>query len=457
VPRLNEEIIENLAECVRTGWVSTGGRFIGEFEEAMARYLGVGEAVGCQSGTAGLHLALRVLGVGPGDEVIVPTLTFIAAVNPVRYQGAEPVFMDCDANFCLDPAKLEAFCREECHMTGRGLVNRGTGRRIAAVVAVHVFGDLADMEGIMRVAEAYGLKVLEDATEALGGYYTEGRYKGRFAGTIGDMGVYSFNANKIITTGGGGMIVAREPGDIGRARYLSLTAKDDGLFFIHGDVGYNYRMLNIQAAFGVSQIKELEAFIDIKERNYRAYRDRIAEMGIQGLRLLPYRQGIRGNHWFYSFEIGGVKLGAAEAAPAGGAATASEAGTAFAAAATAGAMAAAGAAAPAFAAAAAGAMASADAAAPAVATAGAMAAASEAAPAPENPRDALMRALIAEGIQCRPVWRLCHRQKAYEKAQSFMISQALRYEETILNLPCSTSLVEGDVAYICEAVGRLMR
>ncbi|MDR1134602.1 MAG: DegT/DnrJ/EryC1/StrS family aminotransferase [Clostridiales Family XIII bacterium] len=422
VPRLSEDIIENLSECVRTGWVSTGGRFIGEFEEAMAKYLCVEGAVGCQSGTAGLHVALRVMDVTQGDEVIVPTLTFIAAVNPIRYQGAEPVFMDCDAHFCLDPKKLEMFCAAECDMTERGLINKKTGKRIAAVIVVHVFGDLADMDNIMRVAEKYRLKVLEDATEALGSYYTEGRYKGRFAGTVGDMGVYSFNANKIITTGGGGMIVAKDAADMAEARYLAVTAKNDGLFFIHDDVGYNYRMLNIQAAFGVSQIRELEAFIGVKRRNYEAYRENISKMGINGIKLLAYRDGIRSNHWFYSFEIDAARDGMAEdesvrdRLPQGisAAGEASRNGTANA--------------------------------------VGADAGLAE----DESARDRLMRDLIGVGIQCRPVWRLCHKQKPYEKAQSFMIDQALRYEKTVLNLPCSTNLSVDDVAYICEAIKRFM-
>jgi dTDP-4-amino-4,6-dideoxygalactose transaminase len=224
VPNLNPEITEMLRECVESGWVSTSGRFIGAFEAAVADYVGVREAVGCQSGTAGLHTALRVLGVGPGDEVIVPTLTFIAAVNPVKYQGAEPVFMDCDDGFCIDAEKLSEFCEEECRMEGGSLVNRRSGRRVAAIVVVHVFGNLADMEGVMKTARAYGLKVLEDATEALGSRFTAGKYRGKHAGTIGDMGVFSFNANKIITTGGGGMMVSGGKRLLKRARYLSTTA-----------------------------------------------------------------------------------------------------------------------------------------------------------------------------------------------------------------------------------------
>ena len=298
VPNLNIEIVDNLKECIETGWVSTGGRFIREFEEKIAKYVGVEDAVSTQSGTAGLHLALKVLGVQPGDEVIVPTLTFIAAVNPVKYVGADPVFMDCDDSLCMDAEKLESFCRDNCHMRDGELINNKTGKRIAAVVVVHVFGNLADMEQIMDIAKTYNLKVLEDATEALGSYYKEGAYAGCFSGTIGHIGVYSFNANKIITTGGGGMIVSNSRGLLEEIRYLSLTAKSDSLFFIHDDVGYNYRMLNIQAALGVSQIDELERFIEIKKMNYSLYKELLSD--IAGLQVMPFRFDTRSNHWFYS-------------------------------------------------------------------------------------------------------------------------------------------------------------
>jgi len=301
VPNLNTDILGNIRECIETGWVSTGGRFIGEFEEKIAAYTGAAGAVSTQSGTAGLHLALQVTGVGLGDEVIVPALTFIAAVNPVRYIGAEPVFMDCDDSLCIDPDKLERFCGTCCDMTDGGLVNRATGKRVAAVIVVHVFGNMADMGRIIDVANRYGLAVIEDATEALGTCYSDGEQKGRFSGTLGDIGVYSFNANKIITTGGGGMIVSDDKGYLERARYLSLTAKDDPLFFVHDEVGYNYRMLNIQAAFGVSQIDELESFIAAKKKNYELYGELLA--GAEGLTLLPFSEGTRPNYWFYSLRV----------------------------------------------------------------------------------------------------------------------------------------------------------
>lgn len=301
VPNLNMEIIDNLKECIETGWVSTGGRFIQEFEDKIAKYVKTEDAVSTQSGTAGLHLALHVLGVREGDEVIVPTLTFIAAVNPVKYIGADPVFMDCDDSLCIDAEKLESFCREQCYMKNESLINTKTGKRIVAIIVVHVFGNLANMERIMDIAKTYHLKVLEDATEALGSFYKGGRYAGCFSGTIGDIGVYSFNANKIITTGGGGMIVSHQRDLLKKMRHLSLTAKSDHLFFVHDEVGFNYRMLNIQAALGVSQFDELEHFIQIKVKNYLMYKELISD--IEGITILPFKSDTRSNYWFYSLLI----------------------------------------------------------------------------------------------------------------------------------------------------------
>lgn len=301
VPNLKGRELEYVTHAVETEWVSTAGPYVADFEKAAAEYVGAPGAVSCQSGTAGLHIALLLSGVRQNDLVLVPTLTFIAAVNPVRYLGAEPVFMDCDDSLCMDPGKLEAFCREECVLQEEVLYHRSSGKRIPALVAVHVFGNMADMERILQIAEEFHLKVVEDATEALGTRYTEGTYAGRFAGTMGFMGVYSFNGNKIITTGGGGMIVSRDPELLARAKHLTTQAKADPDNFIHDEVGYNYRLTNLQAALGLAQLEQLEAFIETKGRNYALYREWLS--GVPGCTLLPFREGIRSNYWFYSLYV----------------------------------------------------------------------------------------------------------------------------------------------------------
>lgn len=293
VPNLNGNELDYVTDAIRTEWVSTAGGYVDRFEQAIANYVQVPKAAAVQSGTAGLHLSLICCGVKPGDEVIVPTLTFIAAVNPVRYVGAHPVFLDCDNTLCLDPAKLMRFCEEECVFRDGFLVDRATERPVTAVVVVHVFGNMAHMEAIVDVARHYNLKVIEDATEALGTYQMVGRFGGKFAGTIGDVGVYSFNGNKIVTCGGGGAIVSDNESIVEHAKHLSTQAKADTLRFVHDEIGYNYRMTNVQAAIGLAQIEQLEGFIKTKRFNYDLYR----ELGIE---LLPFREDVRSNRWFFN-------------------------------------------------------------------------------------------------------------------------------------------------------------
>lgn len=298
IPNFEGNELKYVTDAVGQGWVSTGGAYITRLEQDIADYLGTPKAVACQSGTAALHLSLMEAGVEYGELVIVPTLTFIAAVNPVRYMMAEPVFMDCDDSLCMDTEKLETFCREECDLKEEGLFHRPTGKRIRALVVVHVFGNMADMERIMDIADKYQLKVIEDATEALGTKYTEGRYAGKYAGTIGDFGAFSFNGNKIITTGGGGMVVARDKAAMDHMQYISTQAKDDPVCYVHGEVGYNYRMTNVQAALGVAQMEFLEEFISRKNRNYDLYASRLQED--RHMELMDFCKGTRPNKWFYA-------------------------------------------------------------------------------------------------------------------------------------------------------------
>ncbi len=293
-------------EAIDQGWVSTGGAFIGRLEENLSLFLHADDVAACQSGTAGLHLSLIDCGVKPGDMVIVPTLTFIAAVNPVRYQFAEPVFIDCDDSLCMDPIKLEEFCKQECDFIVGKLIHRKTQKQVKAVVVVHIFGNMADMESIMNTAQRYNLIVIEDSTEALGTFYTEGRYKGKYAGTIGDYGAYSFNGNKIITTGGGGAVTAAKADTVAHLRYLSTQAKDDSHYYIHNEVGYNYRMTNLQAALGVAQMEELPDFIERKHRNYDLYKELFA--GYELGKIKEFRKGTYSNQWFYSLEIDMEKI-----------------------------------------------------------------------------------------------------------------------------------------------------
>jgi len=301
VPNLNGRELQYLKKCIDTNWVSSSGGFVEDFENAIRRYVKVKYAVSCVNGTSGLHVALNLCGVGKGDEVIVPTLTFIAPVNVVRYLGAEPVFMDCDDYMNINCAKLREFCVKECKITKLGLKNKRTGRIIKAVIPVHVFGNPCDMEEIMKIARQYRLKVIEDATESLGAHYTAGVYKNQFTGTVSDIGVYSFNGNKIITTGGGGMIVTNSGLFAKKAKYLTEQAKDDSVRYIHNEVGYNFRLSNLQAALGLAQLEQLKGFIKAKKDNYGTYKKLLK--GVNGIEMLGVPEGTAPNYWFYSLII----------------------------------------------------------------------------------------------------------------------------------------------------------
>ncbi|MBE6113917.1 MAG: LegC family aminotransferase [Erysipelotrichaceae bacterium] len=280
-------------EALRDGWISSVGSYVNKFEEKVAEYAGVQEAVAVGSGTAGLHLAYKEAGVQSGDLVVVPTLTFIASVNPIRYQGAEPYFIDCDDTLCLDPKKLETFLENECEYKEGIVIHTESGKVVRAVVVVHIFGNLANMEALCTICHKYSLPLIEDACEALGTKDSTGK----MAGTFGDYGVYSFNGNKIISTGGGGIVVSNHEEHLKHIRFLSTQAKTDSWYFVHDEVGYNYRLTNISAAIGVGQLELLEGFITRKEQLYNLYRTKFEEVG---LKMMDFRKDTRSNRWFFS-------------------------------------------------------------------------------------------------------------------------------------------------------------
>ena len=280
-------------------WVSTSGARVNDFEDCIAQYVGMPAVTACSSGSTALHLSALVGGVQRGDEVIVPALTFIASVNPTtRYVGAEPVFIGCDETATMDPDAVEDFCANHCTMKDGKLYNDRTGAHVSALVMVHVFGNMADVPRLRDIADRYNLLLIEDAAEALGTKYTDGSLAGQFAGTFGDIGVFSFNGNKIITTGTGGIFLSRKPEWVARAKHLSTQSKVDMLHFVHDEVGYNYRMTNIDACLGLAQMELLEGFIAHKIERYEQYR--AALDGVKGFSMLPFRDGTRSNHWFYS-------------------------------------------------------------------------------------------------------------------------------------------------------------
>lgn len=307
VPDLNGNELKYVTECVRTGWVSSVGSFVSRFENEVAAYVGARHAAAVCNGTSALHLSLMVAGVRPGDEVFVPALTFIAPVNAVRYVNADPVFVDCDDYLNISAVSIEEFIRKNCVFKNGKLVEKKSGRRLSAIIPVHIFGHPADMDAIMGIAEENNLKVIEDATESMGSYYVKGRYEGKKTGTAGHLGCYSFNGNKIITTGGGGMIVSDDQEAVEKAKYLSTQAKDDGLYYVHNDIGYNYRMTNVLAAIGCAQLEKLPAYIKTKRDNFRRFKKALS--GVNGLSFIEEPPYSFSNYWFYSLDVDREKTG----------------------------------------------------------------------------------------------------------------------------------------------------
>lgn len=298
VPSVSGREWAYVKECLDTGWVSSAGKYVDRFEAEFAAYVGAGHAVACVNGTAALQVALRVVGVREGDEVLVPTLTFIATVNAVSYLSAKPVFLDCDEYYNLDVDKLSEFLETNTEVREGRCYNAMTGRRLAAIVPTHIFGNAVRLNDLIEICRPRGIRIVEDAAESVGTVYNDGSH----AGTLGDMGCYSFNGNKIITTGGGGMIVTGDEELAAQARYLTTQAKDDDIRYIHNSIGYNFRLTNIQAAIGVAQLEQLPKYLGIKRRNFEQYRQAIA--GIDGLRLAETPGYARNNHWMYALQIG---------------------------------------------------------------------------------------------------------------------------------------------------------
>lgn len=279
-------------ECLDTGWVSSVGKFVDHFEQQLADYTGVKRAVAVVNGTAALHVCLKLVGVEQGDEVLMPTLTFVATANAVSYCGAIPHFVDSEeATLGLDPGKLDIYLKEISEIRKDGCFNKRTGRRIKAVVPMHAFGHPVDLDPLVEVCHRYQLELIEDAAESLGSYY-----KGRHTGNWGKVSALSFNGNKVITTGGGGAILTNDE-ELGKlAKHLTTTARVAHKWsFIHDQVGYNYRLPNINAALGCAQLEQLPGFIDNKRKLADNYRKAFA--GIDGIRFFTEPCFAQSNYW----------------------------------------------------------------------------------------------------------------------------------------------------------------
>lgn len=283
IPEVRGNEWKYIKDCLDTNWISSVGSYVDKFEKNFAEYLNAKFAVVTMNGTSALELALRALGIGEGDEVIVSSMTFISPVNTIRYVGAEPVFVDvCRDSFVMDTNKVEELITS----------------KTKAIIPVHIYGHAVDMDMLKKIAKKHNLFIIEDATEALGS-----EYKGQRLGTIGDIGCFSFNGNKLITTGAGGMMITNNEDNAHKAKYLSTQTKtilENGAFY-HEEVGYNFRMPNVLAAMGVAQLEMVPEFLQIKIKNAKLYNELLK--GIKGITPVIERQGTLNCYWLYSVLI----------------------------------------------------------------------------------------------------------------------------------------------------------
>jgi dTDP-4-amino-4,6-dideoxygalactose transaminase len=290
VPNIGELEERYVLEAVQSGYVSSVGPFVSEFERRFAARVGSRHAIACATGTAAIHVALLLLDVGPGDEVFCSDFTFVGSVNPIAYTGAKPVFIDSELEtWNMDPVLLEAELERRL----------ASGERMPkAVEVVHVLGQPANLEAILPVCERFGVPVVEDAAESLGASFTgDGRLAGRHTGSIGVVGAFSFNGNKIATTGGGGMIVTDDDELARRARHLTTQAKVPDVGYLHDEVGYNYRLTNIAAALGIAQLERLDGFVARKHEIAARYDAAFADTPLV---LPPRLEGYDATYWLYS-------------------------------------------------------------------------------------------------------------------------------------------------------------
>ena len=283
IPQLSGNELKYVTECIETGWVSSAGSYVTQFEQMVADFSGNKYGVAASNGTSGLHLAMHMLGIGQGDVVLVPNITFIASANAIAYTKATPVFIDVDPEtWQIDLDLLEDW------------LSRNNGEHVKAVMPVHVLGNMCDMPRLIHIAQEYSLQVIEDSTEALGSYW-----EGKSAGSFGIMNVFSFNGNKIITTGGGGVIVTNDESHAKRAKHLSTQSKVNPETYYHDEIGFNYRLVNVLAAIGVAQMEQLPEFIKKKKAIDTFYRT--ALKGVGDITFQKVVDEVDPNCWLFTF------------------------------------------------------------------------------------------------------------------------------------------------------------
>jgi len=295
IPHLNGNELKYVTECIETGWVSSAGAYVSKFENLVAEYSQNKYGVAASNGTSGLHLALHMLGIDKHDHVIIPNITFIASANAAVYTNAEPIFVDVDPEtWQMDLDLLESFLETHTVQTEYGRLYEKTSKIIKCIMPVHVLGNMCDMPRLSFIADKYNLKIVEDASESLGSYWD-----GQHSGTWGAMSVFSFNGNKIITTGGGGVVVTNDEKHAIRAKHLSTQSKVDAETYFHDEIGFNYRLVNVLAAIGVAQMEQLPEFIIRKKKIDAFYRENLA--GIGDISFQKIVDNVDPNCWLFTF------------------------------------------------------------------------------------------------------------------------------------------------------------
>lgn len=291
IPNISGNEWKYVKDCLDTGWISSAGEYVNEFEQQLADFTGAKYAVACMNGTVGLQIALQVAGVEPEDYVLAPNLTFVATLNSIKHARCEPILFDVDKDtWQIDLDLVEQFLEQETELQGEQLVHKRDKKRISAIMPVHMLGNMPDMMRLTDVANKYGLTIVEDAAESLGSSHQE-----RHSGTFGVAGVISFNGNKIVSTGGGGMILTNSKEFAERAKHLTTTAKTDPDEYIHDEVGYNYRMVNVLAAIGVAQMERLPVILERNQNRDSFYRDQLQDSGKVGFQKIG--AGVKPNNW----------------------------------------------------------------------------------------------------------------------------------------------------------------
>jgi perosamine synthetase len=294
VPNLSGNEWKYIKECLDTNWVSSVGAYVDLFEKSIQEYTGSRFAVAASSGTAALHISLILSGVTEADCVIVPNLTFIATLNAVKYTKATPILIDVNKDtWQMDLELVELFFREHTVRKGEYHFLKSSGKRVKAILPVHVLGNMCDMEDLIHLASRYNLEIIEDAAEALGTFY-----KGKHAGTFGNIGCLSFNGNKIITTGGGGMIITDNELLAKKAKHLTTQAKSDPFEYVHDEIGYNYRLVNILAAMGVAQMEQLPHFLKVKKHTSDHYIQELRTC--HGIVFQKVDKHVQPNNWLFT-------------------------------------------------------------------------------------------------------------------------------------------------------------